>query len=127
MILLCIVLSACGGKKEGDKPPTTDEPKKPTVTSGHCMVKIGDRPEQICWEFADRPDAARSMCQKHGFVENQLCPKANLLATCRGTSMVTRYYSGSRGACSTCPDGKMPEWNATSIAQECKEAGGKLE
>ncbi len=129
-ILLCVVLVACGGKKDGDKPAgDTDKPKAAEPTHGHCMLlDPNGKPDQRCWEL-DTIQAARAMCDSstRKLVENQSCPKTGLLASCRMSSMLVRFYGGERGDCSSCPDGKTPAWTIESVARECKELGGKVE
>src|SRR5436189_1560071 len=106
-IAVCLVAVGCGGKKEGDK-PAGDKAKKVEPLSGYCMLE-----DQSCWEFSADEVKSRgpafmfAMCDKRGkFVENQPCPKENLVASCRAGSVLTRYYSTQReGNCGACPDG----------------------
>jgi len=135
--ILVFMLAACGGKKDSDKATPSDKaaPKKVEPTSGHCWLKPGGTADQRCWEFtpeevrAQGPAFMTSMCDPTTgtFVENKPCPTENLVATCRGGSMITRFYGGERGACGQCPDGKMPPWTVERAAENCKETGGKLE
>lgn len=73
----------------------------------------------MCWEFPDG-HALANMCSGRAsrkLVQNQPCPSANLIATCTGTSMTTKFYSGPQ----------TTEWTPERAAEECKELHGTLQ
>lgn len=125
VVALSLGLSACGKKEEAPASGKSSSAKA-SASSGHCMLE-----DKKCWEFPS-PDSARtmaSMCSGHGkVVENELCPTAGVVASCKSDSMKVRYYEGDRpGNCPACPDGKFPAWTKQKVAEECRASQQTLE